>query len=72
MLLEKIAVLGLNFASRLSNAVTGREHSISNYDYCSAHEFKVKIFSTDPVILYLVDFLSENEALHLIQIRHVL
>lgn len=72
MLLERIAALGLSFGSWLSNSpITAHQQSILDENSCAVHDFKVKIFSTDPVILYLEHFLTENEARHLIEVRHV-
>lgn len=36
---------------------------------CPRHEYKVNIFSTSPLVLYVDGFLSEAEADHLIELR---
>jgi prolyl 4-hydroxylase len=36
---------------------------------CTAHDYRVHIFSADPLIIYIDGFLSEHEAKHLVDIR---
>ena len=38
---------------------------------CPKHEFESHIFSTNPLVIYVHGFVSENEAEHLIDIRFV-
>ena len=36
---------------------------------CSSHDVGIHLFSTNPLIIYINDFLSEGETKHLIDIR---
>lgn len=38
---------------------------------CPPHEYKVNVFSTSPLVIYVDGFLSDAEADHLIQLRWI-
>lgn len=50
--------------------VVGNKESIS--ETCPEHHYNVHIFSKDPLVIYIPDFITEEEASHLREITYVL
>lgn len=48
---------------------TNRKYNLSQYEYeCPQHQYTIRVIRGRPLIIYIEEFLTENEIQHLIEI----